>query len=72
MSNLSSGETTFNKSNDLCNNVLTESGLKYKITFHQEKYISKVTNNAQKEKRKTTMLFWCFKKYWYKILHRTP
>ena len=35
MSNLSADETAFNKSNNLHNNVLTESGLKYEITFHQ-------------------------------------
>ena len=52
MSNLSADETTFNKSNNLHNNVLTESGLKYEITFHQQKYISKVTNNAKKKKKK--------------------
>ena len=41
MGNLSSDETTFNKSEDLYNNALTESGLKYnlKYTWTIERYI---------------------------------
>ena len=34
ISNLSADETTFNKTKDLYNNTLTESGFEHKITLH--------------------------------------
>ena len=52
MSNSSADETIFIKSKYLYNNVLTESGLKHKIAFQQQKDISKVTNNTQNKKTK--------------------
>ena len=36
INNLSADETTFNKSKDLYNNALTESGFKHKITFRKQ------------------------------------
>ena len=36
INNLSADETTFNKSKDVYNNAMTESGFKHKITFQQQ------------------------------------
>ena len=49
-----SNETTFNKSKDLYNNALAESGFKYKITFQKQGNTSTITNNTKKRKRKIT------------------
>ena len=49
---LSADETTFNKSKDLYNNALAESGFKYKITFQKQENTSTTTNNTKKRKRK--------------------
>ena len=49
---LSADETTFNKSKDLYNNALAESGFKYKITFQKQENTSTITNNTKKRKRK--------------------
>ena len=49
---LSADETTFNKSKDLYNNALAESGFKYKITFRKQENTSTITNNTKKRKRK--------------------
>ena len=49
---LSPDETTFNKSKDLYNNALAESGFKYKITFQKTgKYLhnNKITPKKEKE-----------------------
>ena len=48
---LSADETTFNKSKDLYNNALAESGFKYKITFQKQQNTSTITNNTKKRKR---------------------
>ena len=48
---LSADETTFNKSKDLFNNALTESGSKHKITFQKQQKTSTSTNNAKNAKR---------------------
>ena len=49
---LSADEIAFNKSNDLYNNALAESGFKYKITFQKQQNTSAITNNTKKRKRK--------------------
>ena len=49
---LSADETTFNKSKDLHNNALDESGFKHKITFQKQQNTSTVTNNTKNRKRK--------------------
>ena len=49
---LSADETTFNKSKDLYNNALAESGFKRKITFQKQQNTSTVTNNTKNRKRK--------------------
>ena len=49
---LSADETTFNKSKDLYNNALAESGFKYKITFQKQENTCTITNNTKKRKRK--------------------
>ena len=49
---LSADETTFNKSKDLCNNALAESGFKHKITFQKQQNTSTVTNNTKNRRRK--------------------
>ena len=48
INNLSKDETTFNKSRDLYNNALTESGFKQKILQNT----ATVTNNTKNGKRK--------------------
>ena len=48
INNLSKDETTFNKSRDLYNNALTESGFKQKIRQNT----ATVTNNTKNGKRK--------------------
>ena len=52
ISTLSAYETTFNKSKDLYNNALTESGFKFKITLQKQQNTSTITNNTKKRKRK--------------------
>ena len=52
ISNLLADGTTFNKSKDLYNNALTESGFKDKITFQKQQNTSTVTNNTKNRKRK--------------------
>ena len=49
---LSADETTFNKSKDLYNNALAESGFKYKIKFQKQQNTTTITNNTKKRKRK--------------------
>ena len=49
---LSADETTVNKSKDLYNNALAESGFKHKIKFQKQQNISTVTNNTENRKRK--------------------
>ena len=49
---LSADKTTFNKSKDLYNNALAESGFKYKITFQKQQNTSTITNNTKKEKER--------------------
>ena len=49
--NLSADETTSNKSEDLYNNALAESGFKHKITFQKQQNTSTVTNNTKNRKR---------------------
>ena len=49
---LSADETTFNKSKDLYNDALAESGFKYKIAFQKQQNTSTITNNIKKRKRK--------------------
>ena len=49
---LSADEATFNKSKDLYNNALAESGFKYKITLQKQQNTSTITNNTKKRKRK--------------------
>ena len=51
---LSADETTFNKSKDLYNNALAESGFKHKITFQKQQNTSTVSNTAENRKRKIT------------------
>ena len=51
---LSADETTFNKSKDLYNNALAESGFKYEIKFQKQENTSTITNNTKKRKRKIT------------------
>ena len=46
---LSADKTTFNKSKDLYDNALAESGFKYKITFQKQQNTSTITNNTKKE-----------------------
>ena len=53
---LSADETTFNKSKNLYNNALAESGFKYKITFQKQENTSTITNNTKKRKRKIICL----------------
>ena len=53
LNTLSADKTTFNKSKDLYNNALVESGFKNKIiTFQQQQNTSTVTNNTKNRKRK--------------------
>ena len=52
----SKDETTFNKSKDLYNNVLTENGFKHKITFLKQQNKSTVTNNTKNRKKKDYMV----------------
>ena len=49
---LSAEETTFNKSKNLYNNALAESGFKHQITFQIQQKTSAVTNNTKIRKRK--------------------
>ena len=49
---MSADETTFNKSTDIYNNALAESGFKSKITFQQQKDIPTVTGNIKNRKKK--------------------
>ena len=49
---LSADETAFNKSKDLYNNALAQSGFKHKITFQKQQNTSTVTNNTKNRKRK--------------------
>ena len=49
---LSADETTFNKSKDLYNNALAESGFKRKITFQEQQNTSTVIYNTKNRKRK--------------------
>ena len=46
---MSADETTFNKSKDLYNNALAESGFKHKITFQQQKMTPKIAPKIEKE-----------------------
>ena len=54
---LSADETTFNKSKDLYNNTLAESGFKHKITFQKQQNISTVKNNAKNRKRLDGLIY---------------
>ena len=51
INNLSADETTFNKSKDLYNNALAESGFEHKITFQKQQNTSTVANNTKNRKR---------------------
>ena len=52
INNLSADETTFNKSKDLYNNTLAESGFEHRITFRKQQNTSSVANNTKNRKRK--------------------
>ena len=45
-------EITFNKSKDLYNNALAESGFEHQITFQKQQNTSTITNNTKSRKRK--------------------
>ena len=51
MNNLSADETTFNKTKDLYNNTLTESGFEHQITFKKQQNTPAVTNNTKNRKK---------------------
>ena len=54
INNLSADETTFNKSKDLYNNALAESGFEHKIRFQKQQNTSVITNDTKNRKRKIT------------------
>ena len=49
--NLSADETTFNKSKNLYNNALVESGFEYKIIFQKQQNTSTVATSTKNRKR---------------------
>ena len=49
--NLSEDETTFNKSKDLYNNELAESGIEHKISFQKQQNTFTIANNTKNRKR---------------------
>ena len=51
INNLSADETIFNKSKDLYNNALAESGFEHNIAFQKKQNTSTVANNTKKRKR---------------------